>query len=293
MARQGLRGKVVAVTGAARGIGLEIAKALVAEGAQVAIGDIDAALAAQAARPLGAHASRLDVRDRESFAAFLDSTRRALGPVDVLVNNAGIMPMGPFLDEPAALSAAQIDINFRGVIHGMQLALPEMLARGSGHIVNIASLAGRFGIPGAVVYTGTKFAVVGLTEAADAEYRGRGVQFTAVMPSKVRTELASGTEAAGKGIPAVGPEDVAAAVVAALRRPQLFVAVPTYLKPAAGLYQLVPEWLTRLGRRALGDDRILSKLDHGGRAAYAQRIGALAEAPAAAPAPRRKAVVRG
>jgi len=113
------------------------------------------------------------------------------------------------------------------------------------------------------------------------------------MPSKVRTELAAGTEAAGKGIPAVGPEDVAAAVVGALRRPQLFVAVPSYLKLAAGLYQLVPEWLTRLGRRALGDDRILSKLDHGGRAAYAQRIGTLAEAPTAASAPRRKAVVRG
>ncbi|HSW15334.1 MAG TPA: SDR family NAD(P)-dependent oxidoreductase, partial [Solimonas sp.] len=237
-----------------------------------------------------AHAAKLDVRDRASFAAFLDDTRAALGPIDVLVNNAGIMPMGPFLDEPLALSDAQIDINFRGVIHGMQLALPEMLARGSGHIVNIASLAGRFGIPGAVVYTGTKFAVVGLTEAADAEYRGRGVHFTAVMPSKVRTELASGTEEAGKGIPAVGPEDVAAAVVQALRRPQLFVAVPFYLKPAAGLLQLVPEWLTRLGRRALGDGRILSKLDHGSRAAYERRIGALAQP---APVAARKAARRG
>ncbi|AXQ30157.1 SDR family oxidoreductase [Solimonas sp. K1W22B-7] len=280
MAKQDLRGKVVAVTGGARGIGLQIAKALVEQGAQVAIGDIDEKLAQAAARPLGAHAAKLDVRDRESFAAFLDSARQELGPIDVLVNNAGIMPMGAFLDEPAELSTAQIDINFRGVIHGMQLALPEMLARGSGHIVNIASLAGRFGIPGAVVYTGTKFAVVGLTEAADAEYRGRGVHFTAVMPSKVRTELAAGTEAAGKGIPAVGPEDVAAAVVQALRRPQLFVAVPAFLKPAAAVMQLAPEWLIRLGRRAIGDNRILSKLDRGERRDYERRLDALAQ-PAA------------
>jgi NAD(P)-dependent dehydrogenase (short-subunit alcohol dehydrogenase family) len=291
MAKRELRGKVVAVTGGARGIGLEIAKALVAEGAQVAIGDIDDKLAQAAARPLGAHAAKLDVRDLASFEAFLDSARRALGPVDVLVNNAGIMPMGAFLDEPAELSAAQIDINFRGVIHGMQAVLPEMLERGSGHIVNIASLAGRFGIPGAVVYTGTKFAVVGMTEAADAEYRGRGLHFTAVMPSKVRTELASGTEEAGKGIPAVGPEDVAAAVLQALRRPQLFVAVPAFLKPAAALYQLVPEWLTRLGRRALGDDRILSRLDRSGRRDYERRLDALAQnAHAAAAKPARKRV---
>ena len=288
MAKQDLRGKVVAVTGGARGIGLEIAKALAGQGAQVSIGDIDDKLALQAARPLGAHAAKLDVRDRESFAAFLESTRAALGPIDVLVNNAGIMPMGAFLDESPELSAAQVDINFWGVIHGMQLALPEMLERGSGHIVNIASLAGRFGIPGAVVYTGTKFAVVGLTEAADAEYRGRGVSFTAVMPSKVRTELASGTEQAGKGIPAVDPEDVAAAVVQTLKRPQLFVAVPGFLKPAAAVFQLAPEWLVRLGRRAIGDNRILSKLDHDSRRDYERRLDALAKPAATKPASKRK-----
>lgn len=276
MAKTDLGGKVVAITGAGRGIGLEIARVLAAQGARVSLGDIDEQRARAAAESLRGHACRLDVRDRQSFAKFVESTREALGPVDVLVNNAGIMPMGGFLDEPAELSAAQIDINFRGVIHGMQLVLPEMLARGQGHIVNIASLAGRFGIPGAAVYTGTKFAVVGLTEAVDAEFRGRGVHFTAVMPSKVRTELASGTERAGKGIPAVDPQEVAESVAQALRKPQLFVAVPGYLKPAAALYGLAPEWIARIGRRMLGDDRILTQLDHGDRASYEQRIAALA-----------------
>ena len=285
MAKIDLSGSVVAITGGARGIGLAIAQALSAQGARVAIGDIDADLAAKAAAPLGVHAARLDVRERESFAAFLDSTRGALGPVDVLINNAGIMPMGPFLDETPAISAAQIGINLGGVIHGMQLALPAMLEQGRGHIVNIASLAGRFAIPGAAVYTATKFAVVGLTEAAAAEYRGRGVHFSAILPSKVRTELASGTERAGRGIPAVDAADVAAAVLHTLRRPQLFVTVPGYLQPAAAPYQLVPGWLSGLGRRVIRDDRILSRLDRGERAAYEQRLAGLVPKPA----PRKRA----
>lgn len=288
MAKRDLRGTVVAITGGARGIGLATAQRLSAQGALVSLGDLDGELAAAAARRLGGHGGRLDVRDRQSFADFLAGTRRRLGPIDVLINNAGIMPMGPFLDESAALTDAQIDINFRGVIHGMQLCLPEMLARGRGHIVNIASLAGRFGIPGAVIYTGTKFAVVGLTEAAAAEYRGRGVDFSAILPSKVRTELASGTEAAGKGIPAVGPDDVAQAVLQTLRRPRLFVAVPGYLHTAAALYPLVPGWLMNLGRRALGDDRILTRLDRHDRAGYEQRLDALAMPKAAASTPPRR-----
>lgn len=271
-----LDGAVVAVTGGARGIGLAITQAMLAAGARVSIGDIDVDLAKAEARRLGVHAEKLDVRSRESFAAFLESTRKALGPVDVLVNNAGIMPMGAFTDEDPALADAQIDINFRGVIYGMQLALPEMLSRHRGHIVNIASLAGRFAIPGAAIYTGTKYAVVGMTEAVAAENRDSGVHFTAIMPSKVTTELASGTDDAGRGIPAVSPQDVATAVVNAIRHPRLMVAVPDYLQTAHALYGLVPAWLQERGRRLLGDNRILTNLDHAAHAGYEKRISALA-----------------
>lgn len=271
-----LKNKVIAITGGGRGIGLAIAEALIAQGARVSIGDIDLALAEREAKRIGAHSGQLDVRDAASFADFIAGTEAALGPLYGLINNAGIMPMGYFLDEAPALADAQIDINFRGVIHGMRLALPGLLARRSGHIINIASLAGRFAIPGSAIYCGTKFAVVGMTEAVAGEYRDSGVEFTCIMPSKVLTELTSGTEKAGSIIPSVTPEQVAEAVIDSLLKPRLMVAVPDYLQVAHSAYTLIPGWLQKRGRRLIGDDRILSQLDHAAHAGYEQRINKLA-----------------
>ncbi len=151
-----LAGRVIAITGAARGIGLATAEALIAQGAKVSIGDVDLELAEKEAQRIGAKAFKVDVRDRASFAQFIQNTVQHYGSLYALVNNAGIMPMGAFLDEDPDLVDAQIDINFRGVIMGMQLALPELLKHAEGHIVNIASLAGRFALPGSAVYSGTK-----------------------------------------------------------------------------------------------------------------------------------------
>ncbi|MFZ5724190.1 MAG: SDR family oxidoreductase [Pseudomonadota bacterium] len=278
MAVPALDGAVVAITGGGRGIGLATARALAARGARIAIGDIDAALAQQAAASLGAghHGGRLDVRDRASFTAFLGETARALGPVDVLVNNAGIMPMGAFLSEDDTLSDAQIDINLRGVIHGCKLALPDMLARGRGHIVNIASMAGKVAMPGLAVYCATKFAVVALTEALREEYRDSGVEFSAVLPSKVTTELSSGTEFAQGVIPTVSPEDVADAVIAAIEQQLPEIAVPRYCTAVTGLQGLLPHQLVRGVRRRLNDHRILEQTDSRARAGYEQRLAALA-----------------
>jgi NADP-dependent 3-hydroxy acid dehydrogenase YdfG len=270
-----LKGAVVAVTGGARGIGLAIAEALQAEGARISLGDVDVALAQKEAKRLGAFAHGLDVRQRESFAEFLRATEAALGPVDILVNNAGIMPMGAFLDEERGISDAQIDINFRGVIHGMQLAMPGMLARRRGHVVNVASMAGRFAIPGAAVYCGTKHAVVGMTEAVAGEHRDLGVNFTIIMPSKVLTELSSGTDAANPGIPSVTPQEVAAAVVSAVKKPRLMLAVPDYLQTGHAFYGLLPSWLQERGRRLMGDTGILTKLDRAERGNYEKRLAAL------------------
>lgn len=185
--------------------------------------------------------------------------------------------MGAFLDEPVAVAEAQIDINFRGVMYGMQLALPRMLSHRRGHIVNIASLAGRFAIPGSAIYSGTKFAVVGMTEAVASEYRDTGVEFTVIMPSKVTTELTSGLDDASWGVPSVSPQQVAASVVEAVRRPRLFVAVPDYLQAAHALYTLLPAGIRDRGRRLLNDTRLLRDMDHSAHANYANRISALAK----------------
>lgn len=276
MVKADLRGLVVAVTGGGRGIGLAIAQAFAAEGALVGIGDIDESLARQAAKPLGGYGGRLDVRDRTSFAAFLEETEKALGAVDVLVNNAGIMPMGPFTEESDAVSDTQISINLRGVILGCKLVLPQMLARGQGHVVNVASGCAFLALPGAAVYCATKFAVLGLTQTLREEYRDSGVSFSTIMPSKVTTELAAGTDRAASGIPTVSPEDVAVAVVGAVRHRLTEVAVPRYLGVARPLLATVPHWLERRFRRSFGDRRILDQLDRNARASYEQRIASLA-----------------
>jgi NAD(P)-dependent dehydrogenase (short-subunit alcohol dehydrogenase family) len=282
------QGKVVAVTGGGRGIGLAIATALAAEGARVSIGDIDEVLAAQAAGPLRGYGGKLDVRDRASFTAFLAGTEKALGPVDVLVNNAGIMPTGPFTEESDVISDTQIAVNLGGVILGCKLALPGMIRRGRGHIINVASMAGVLPLPGLAVYCASKFAVLGLTQALREEYRDSGVRFSTIMPAKVTTELAAGTDVAGRGVPTSTPEEVAAAVAAALHDGLTEVTVPRYLGAAPALLNLAPQWLQRGFRRGFGDRRMLEKLDLQARAAYDQRIASLAR-PAAKSAAKPRA----
>src|SRR5947209_4616105 len=284
MARQvrPLSGRVWAITGGARGIGRATAAALVTAGARVGIGDIDAALARDTAAALGpaVRAYELDVTSRSSFAAFLDGVEADLGPLDVLVNNAGIMPVAPFLDESDAAAIRQVDINLHGVMFGMKEALPRMLARGSGHIVNLASVAGKAGVPHLATYCATKHAVVGLSEAVRSELDGRGIEFTCVMPALVNTELTAGV-AAGRGVKKTEPEDVAAAIVDALREPRFEVYVPRVV----GAINKVMSMLPRAGREAVGRlleaDRVMVRADMAGRAAYEQRVAG--EAPAAQP----------
>jgi len=278
-----LTGKVVAITGGARGIGRATAAALVRKGALVAIGDVDVELAERTAAELGGGtlALPLDVTDRDSFERFLDAAEQQLGPLEVLVNNAGIMQLGRFADESDAVTQRQVDINLHGVIHGSKLALQRFLPRGRGHLVNIASTAGKAGVPGGATYSATKHAVVGLTEAIRGEIRGSGVETSVVMPVPVNTELAAGL-VSGRGLTAtVEPEQVADAIVAALERPRHDVYVPSAISIGVRLGALLPRRLGEALGRSAKTDRILADADPAARAAYEQRAagGALRREP--------------
>ena len=267
-----LAGRVVAITGAARGIGRATAVALVGQGARVAIGDLDADLARRTAEELGPGASAfaLDVTDRASFERFVDAVEAELGPIDVLVNNAGIMPLGSFVAEEDVTARRMVDINVHGVLHGMKVALPRLVARGDGHLVNIASAAGKGPYPGGATYCGTKHFVVGVSEAVRGELRGTGVDISVVMPVVVDTELATGV-GTPRGVPKIKPEDVAAAIVDVLRRPRFDVYVPRSIGPLTALAGVLPRRVRELVLRAIGADRVLWRVDDAARRDYEVR----------------------
>ena len=155
----------------------------------------------------------MDVRSRDSFANFLDSID---APLQVLVNNAGIMPTGRFVDQDDAVVEATVDINLRGVLIGTKLALPGMLERGSGHVINIASYLGTVPAAGLAAYCASKFGVVGFSASLRDELAGTGVTVTAVLPCAVRTELVTGIQLGGV-LPTVHPDAIAEAVVKSCR----------------------------------------------------------------------------
>jgi NAD(P)-dependent dehydrogenase (short-subunit alcohol dehydrogenase family) len=277
MAKQpkSLNGRVVAITGGARGIGKATAAALVRQGARVGIGDIDLELAQKTASELGdsVRAYELDVTSRPSIAAFLDSVERDLGPLDVMVNNAGIMPVGPFHEESDASAVRQIDINVHGVIFGMKEALSRMLPRGGGHIVNLASVAGKGGFPYLASYCASKHAVVGLSESVHAEYGKAGIEVSCVMPALVDTELTAGVKA-GRGIEKAKPEDVADAIVDALRVPRFDVFVPRSVGRINKLMNMLPRAAAEGIGRLLDADKLMTNADMTERRAYEERAAA-------------------
>lgn len=273
-----IKGKTIAITGAARGIGYATAKALLARGARVVIGDRDVETLESAVATLAdlglASGHPLDVTDPESFATFLDKARTdGQGRVDVLINNAGVMPIGAFLGQSDQAIRSAIEVNFTGVLTGCRLVLPEMVARRAGHIVNVASLAGIVPVPGQVVYAGTKFAVVGLSTAMADEFAPHGVDVSVIMPPFVKTDLISGTHGIGADN-AVEPAEIAAAIAKVLDKPKTHVSVPGGMRFVLGLLNLLGPRGRRWVNRRSGTDRMFLDFDAGVRRSYEQRAQA-------------------
>jgi NADP-dependent 3-hydroxy acid dehydrogenase YdfG len=283
-----LAGQVAAVTGAARGIGRVTAQAFLSQGMKVAIGDVDLAAAEQTAVELGPRtvALALDVTERSSFARFMAEAERELGPLDVLVNNAGIMPIGPLLDEDEATTRRILDINVLGVINGLVVALPGMQARGRGHVVNIASQAGKYGLPGGATYCASKAAVINLSRAVRKELRGCGVEISVVSPVAVNTELGRGlSEPRQPQFRKIEPQEVAEAIVQTLQVPVFDVHVPSTLRLSERLAALMPVGLQDALARVSGADAVLGQADAGARVDYELR--AARSEPALPPAPEQ------
>ena len=284
-----LQGKVVAITGGGRGIGAATARALVAKGAKVAIGDVDLEGAERTATELGGGtiARDLDVTDRPAFTAFLDEVAAQLGGLDVIVNNAGIMPLTPAEEESDDSIFRQLELNLHAVIHGTKEGMTRFKRQGSGHIVNIASVAGKGGFPGGATYCATKHGVVGYSEAVRFELRDTGVEVSCVMPGIVNTELAAGLKDA-RFVKKITPEDVAGAIVGALEVPYFDVYVPKSTGPITQFMAIWPRNVREKITVFLKADRVLIDAAHGQeRAAYEKR--AAESTPAAEEHAREKA----
>jgi NAD(P)-dependent dehydrogenase (short-subunit alcohol dehydrogenase family) len=268
-----LDGALVAVTGGANGIGRAIAEHFARLGARVAIGDIDSQAAQSLAAELGngAIGVALDVSDEASFAAFLDAAEEANGPLAVLVNNAGVDWMGPFHTDTNRDSRREVAVNLMGPIIGSRLALQRMLPRRSGHLVNIASAAGRVPQPGSAVYSATKHGVVGLTECLRLEYRDSGVRFSILHPGYIPTAMTEGTQRPSRLLPTATPDDCARAVVDAVQHNRFEVWSPANQWVGVKLGHLFGRAVRERVLLAMGIGKIADDMDQSARANYHER----------------------
>ena len=222
-----LPNKVVLITGASSGIGEATARELAAAGAKLMLGARRSERLEALAAELGENVAwtRLDVTEREGFADFVAAAEERFGRVDVLVNNAGVMPLSPL----AALLVEQwdwmIDVNVRGVLNGIAAVLPRFVGQGSGHVVNVASTAAYRVFPGAAVYCGTKYAVRAITDGLRMEHTD--LRATTISPAATQSELADTITdptsqdmvTAFRNAGMLGPDAIARAIRFAIEQP--------------------------------------------------------------------------
>jgi NADP-dependent 3-hydroxy acid dehydrogenase YdfG len=194
----GIANKVVLITGGSTGIGAEVARTLAAKGAKVAIAArredrLEIVRADIVGRGGDARAYAMDITDKRQVKAVVESVVRDFGRLDVIVNNAGIMPIRPMAEVNTDEWDAMIDVNIKGTLYGIAAALPVFLSQQRGHIINLSSVAGiKVFAPGGTVYSGTKFAVRAISEGLRIEVGG-AVRVTSIEPGAVESDLKLGT----------------------------------------------------------------------------------------------------
>lgn len=227
------RGAVCAITGAASGIGLAVAKELLREGAVVVMADRDAKTLASAAGGLGdrAEPADVDVTNREQVERMVGGAVSRHGRLDYLFNNAGVGCTMPIGEATLEHWRRLIDVNLWGVIHGIHAALPVMRRQGGGHIVTTSSIAGLIPFPFQALYCATKYAVVGISESLRYELADEGIHFSVICPSDVATRI-YGTPIIGERVEvkppswAITAEEAARIIVAGVARREGIIALP-------------------------------------------------------------------
>lgn len=250
-----LAGMHALVTGANRGIGAAIVRTLAAQGANITLMVRDRAAAERVAAEVTTrtHVVTADVSDRAAVRAGCESAAAALGPVDILVNNAGTVETIPFLKAAPEVFTQMYAVHVMGAVHTAQAVLPAMLQRGHGTIVNVASIAGLHGAPYVAHYVAAKHALVGLTRALAAEYKGKGVTVNAVCPGYVATDLVSGSLARISAKTGLSEAQALAAILKDAGQPRIV--------EAQEVADAVLHFCTGTGADASGETYVLMGLD--------------------------------
>ena len=249
-------GATVAVTGASRGIGRAVARRASERGARVGLIARDAGDLELVRRSLGGDAvvAPADVADRAQVDAALREVEAGLGPVDIVVANAGIGAYGPFADLDVEAVERLVQVNVLGTVYPIKAVLPGMIERRRGHIAIVASVAGRFGSPFEAAYAATKFAQVGLGEALSVELSAHDIGVSVVNPGVVDTSFfeARGHPWTREFPKLISPEQVADALIGAVERDRLETFVPRWFAAAVAVRHLAPRLYAWGTRRSFG-----------------------------------------
>jgi NAD(P)-dependent dehydrogenase (short-subunit alcohol dehydrogenase family) len=271
-APRSLAGKTAIVTGGTRGVGRSLVDALAQRGVTVALCARDPNEVARVAGDVGRGATghAVDVSDRAAYGEFIADVERALGSIDILVNVAGIMPIGPFDDEHDDTTQRIIDVNLMAAIHSTKDVARRMKRRGSGHIINVASGASWIPGGGGATYCASKAGLLGYCQSVALELHGTGVEISLIAPGFVDTDMISGVKDP-PGLRRVSAEQVSATIIDVLERPRFAAFVPKRIGPMALMLSATPFRMRQGLARATRTDTLMLHADPELRARYDAR----------------------